>query len=127
MTLPGYSADASLYLSWGWYQGHSGQTFDAPRVVAQQDCQSQCYSQYLQCLSGCGCPAGYTNCGGRCVDLRFDGSNCGACGQRCATPRYPGLFCFNGRCLCEYGRAQCCDIDDAGNCTQCLTPPRRCP
>jgi hypothetical protein len=127
MSLPGYYAHASFYKTSRWYFGRGrAQAFAEPQVVAQQDCQSQCYAQYPQCLSGCGCPPGYTNCNGTCVDLNFDASNCGACGNRCNTSKYPGLFCWGGKCQCLYPH-NCCATDDAGNCTECLTPPHRCP
>lgn len=127
MSLPGYSAEASHYkTSLSYYGGGWTQGFATSQVIAQQDCQSQCSAQYQQCLSTCGCPAGYTLCGGRCVDTNFDGSNCGGCGNRCNTAKYPGLFCWYGRCTCEY-RNGCCEWDDAGNCTVCLKPPMQCP
>lgn len=106
MNMPGLTAGASLYKSSRQYFLGTGWTSVADShlalpplqpaglVVAQQDCQSQCASQYQQCLNSCGCPPGYTNCGGTCVDLNFDTSNCGACGHRCNN--YPGLFCGNG-------------------------------
>jgi len=126
MGLPGYSADASHYkTSLSYYGAGGAQLFGASAVVAQQDCQSQCSTQYQQCVSGC-CPPGYTNCNGTCVDLNFDGSNCGVCGNRCNTSQYPGLFCWGGKCVCLYKNG-CCEVDDAGNCTVCVKPPMQCP
>ena len=44
----------------------------------------------------CGCPAGFTDCSGNCVDLDSDADNCGECGRAC-----PGSsICRNGL-LCE--------------------------
>jgi hypothetical protein len=134
MNMPGFAADASLSKSRWSYRGYGGTSSGADAsltVIAQQDCQSQCASQFQQCLSNCGCPPGFTNCGGICSDLNFDGSNCGTCGHICRgrvlSP--PGLhpspfFCFNGRCLCQF---ECCEEDEAGNCTQCAIPPAQCP
>jgi hypothetical protein len=133
MNIPGYAAEASLYKSTSLYWGHGGisSAADAPlQVVMQQDCQSQCYSQYQQCLNTCGCPSGYTNCGGICTVLDFDISNCGACGHICKGKvlRRPGdrrgLYCFYGRCACD---GECCVTDEAGNCTYCAVPPYQCP
>jgi len=128
MSLLAYTADASLYKTSQWYFGRGGaQGSEVQQVVAPQDCQGQCDAQYQQCLSTCNiCPPGYTQCGGTCVDLNFDGSNCGSCGNRCNTSKYPGLFCWGGKCRCLYKNG-CCDWDDAGNCTQCLKPPMQCP
>jgi hypothetical protein len=44
-----------------------------------------------QCLDGC--PGGLLRCGGACVDLRNDATNCGACGARCGA----GETCVTGR------------------------------
>jgi len=126
MSLPSYSAEASHYkTSLSYYGGGWTPGLTTSSVIAQQDCQSQCSAQYQQCLSGCGCPSGYTNCNGTCVDTDFDGSNCGACGNRCNSSQYPGIFCWGGKCRCLYPH-NCCATDAAGNCTECPTPPRRC-
>lgn len=37
-------------------------------------------------LGACGCPKGFTNCGGDCRDLTSDDQSCGACGTRCTAP-----------------------------------------
>src|SRR5204863_9626401 len=57
--------------------------------------------------------------GGRCVDLRTDSANCGACGN--------GLTCQNGACMmpvCPNGtlpcNGQCVDVStDPANCGGC--------
>jgi len=67
--------------------------------------------------SEAGCPTGMTLCGGVCVDLMSDPSNCGACGDPCAgcciggacTPE--GASCSDGD-LCTYG-----DTCQAGTCS----------
>jgi len=56
----------------------------------------------------CGCPDGWTDCGGKCVDLKHgDRNNCGACGRRCSK----GLDenCMNGTCVmaCDEHHADC--------------------
>jgi hypothetical protein len=40
------------------------------------------------------CAAGYALCGSSCVDLGFDGTNCGTCGHRCASEQ----TCREGAC-----------------------------
>jgi hypothetical protein len=47
---------------------------------------------------GCTCPPGQTACGGRCVDLNTDVSNCGACGTQCGQGGQPPC-CVQGRCV----------------------------
>jgi len=91
MSMPGFAAEASLHKSWWSYRGGTSSGANVPpSIVFQQDCRSQCDSQYQQYLSNCVCPPGLTNCNGVCTDLRFDGSNCGACGHAC-TGRSSGL------------------------------------
>jgi hypothetical protein len=71
MNILGFTAEASLCKSRWSYCGYGGTLSgaDAPlNVVVQQDCQSQCASQY-----------------------------------------------------------ECCEEDEAGNCTQCAIPPAQCP
>lgn len=46
----------------------------------------------VRCISGqCGCPSGLVDCGGDCVDTRFDDMNCGACHNEC--PPFPDDGC----------------------------------
>ncbi|AKV01117.1 Tryptophan synthase alpha chain [Labilithrix luteola] len=62
----------------------------------------------VECLDGrCGCPDGYTNCGGSCVDLSSDDSNCGQCQLDCksnqpadaeAPPPHMYYGCKAGQC-----------------------------
>jgi PEGA domain/Stigma-specific protein, Stig1/Cysteine-rich secretory protein family len=53
------------------------------------------------------CPAGKTNCHGRCVDINFDAQNCGYCDGTCFDP----AVCCNGECV---------DITwDSENCGSC--------
>jgi hypothetical protein len=48
------------------------------------------------------CPDGLTMCGGVCVDLMWDGNNCGACGNQCAPLEYCSLGQCWGTCVgCE--------------------------
>ena len=50
------------------------------------------------CAAGrCGCPAGQTLCGGSCVSLATDRSNCGACGNVCGS----SATCSGGACQCS--------------------------
>jgi hypothetical protein len=50
------------------------------------------------------CPAGQVRCGGNCVDLATNSSNCGTCGTTCGA----GDFCDNGYC-CPAGTEICAD------------------
>jgi hypothetical protein len=47
-----------------------------------------------ECTNLCVCDAGYTSCGGNCVDLANDGNNCGGCGNSCGM----GHSCVGGNC-----------------------------
>ncbi len=49
------------------------------------------------------CDPGLTNCGGTCADLTSNPSNCGACGNSCATG-----FCCDGTCGTDCGGGICC-------------------
>jgi hypothetical protein len=51
------------------------------------------------------CPAGFTDCGGVCVDLQHDDYDCGACGFACNA----GDYCSGGACV-------------PGSCTSDLAP-----
>ncbi|MBL8684522.1 MAG: hypothetical protein JNK05_35435 [Myxococcales bacterium] len=53
------------------------------------------------CTSGvCACPSGFTNCGGRCVNLNIDSGNCGACGAACVV----GAGCCGRMCVTGIGQ-----------------------
>lgn len=70
------------------------------------------------CSGGrCLCPTGYTDCGGACVDLRYDAYNCGACGRVCAG----GTVCSNGVCVCPPGLTDC-----GGTCVDLASDPSHC-
>ena len=45
----------------------------------------------------CVCPTGQTSCANRCVDVRTDVMNCGACGVACSA----GRTCANGVCIAQ--------------------------
>lgn len=69
-----------------------------------------------------GCADGLTACGGACVDLAKDVSNCGACGQACM----PDQGCNGGDCgiLCAPGQSvcdgACASLDmNPANCGSC--------
>ena len=68
--------------------------------------------------SACQCSAGATACGNACVDTQTSLSNCGACGNVCASP----LVCQGGACVCPFvmcGEA-CIDTQSEGlNCGSC--------
>ncbi|MCB9593694.1 MAG: hypothetical protein H6719_13255 [Sandaracinaceae bacterium] len=70
------------------------------------------------------CTGGTTECGGSCVDTRFDPSNCGGCGTTCGT----GETCLSGTCTpqgsCTGALVQCGGTcvdprNDPGNCGSC--------
>ena len=47
------------------------------------------------------CPAGTTNCQGKCVDLQTNQNNCGQCRRVCSQ----GQICQGGTCLADLGSA----------------------
>ncbi len=49
-------------------------------------CGTACPAGSICWNGGCGCPSGYTQCGGSCVKLDEDDENCGACGKECTEP-----------------------------------------
>jgi hypothetical protein len=86
------------------------------------------------CVIGC---SDDSRCGGakccdhRCADTTSDGDNCGACGQRCASP-HERSTCVNSTCVpagCEPGYGDCngdpadgCEANlhiDLANCSAC--------
>lgn len=79
-----------------------------------------------------GCPAGQTYCGGRCLDLASDPTNCGVCGMNCRTlagvdPDH--VVCAAGRCVldraCLAERGDC-DGDATTGCEADLTTATNC-
>lgn len=102
----------------------------------------------VRCIEGrCGCPAGLTDCDGRCVDIQSSNVHCGSCGFTCAdhppadagdVPPNMAYVCQAGqcsalRCIANGGEywADCngdasdgCEINlrtDASNCGRCGT------
>jgi hypothetical protein len=82
---------------------------------------------------GVPCPNGLTNCGGTCVDLKSDPSNCGGCGSACAQPAGGGTAaCVSFQCTvkCEAGDHVCSGVCTSAksvatcgtSCTPCPTP-----
>ena len=74
-------------------------------IAAQ--CGNLCGGSTPYCNQGTctACPPGQTLCTGSCVDLAFDGANCGACGNVCDewTP-----VCNQGTCIvCQEGLTDC--------------------
>jgi hypothetical protein len=55
------------------------------------------------------CGAGLTNCGGTCVNLATDPTQCGRCGNACATPANADRTCAAGACgfTCNAGFGDC--------------------
>ena len=76
------------------------------RAMSRFACLMPLFSVALVASAGCGrsalpiegptpCGLGVVQCGGLCVDTRFDPQNCGSCGHACD----PGQFCNIGRCV----------------------------
>jgi hypothetical protein len=75
------------------------------------------------------CSTGYTPCSGDCVNTQNDKSNCGACGNKCAS----GEFCVKGSCatvsvgglnveqICSTGYTPC-----SGTCVNTKTDTSNC-
>lgn len=57
----------------------------------------------------CGCPPPFTNCGGRCVDLKTNDYECGACGVACAPddPEPPPPHAYYGCAESTCGHLKC--------------------
>ncbi|NMC71135.1 MAG: hypothetical protein GYA57_13855, partial [Myxococcales bacterium] len=65
------------------------------------------------------CPAGLSWCVDRCVDIRVDPDNCGACGTTCAEDEVCGEFAC--RFACPAGTTDC-----SRSCVDLLHDPRHC-
>ena len=66
------------------------------------------------------CSSGLEDCGGACVDLQTDSTNCGSCGTLCGS----GLVCANGSCSnsgCDTGKTEC-----SGSCVNLQNDPGHC-
>ena len=66
-----------------------------------------------------GCTGTLTPCSAVCVDLLGDGTNCGACGHACASPK---TACAAGQCTCPIAECGGGCIDtavDTANCGAC--------
>jgi hypothetical protein len=70
-------------------------------------------------LTDSGCAVGQEVCGGLCVSLQSDASNCGACSVVCPE----GTVCSSGQCVsqCAVGETQC-----GSNCVDTATDPSHC-
>jgi hypothetical protein len=107
------------------------------KIVAVDPCKAFCTckntKQKNQCLATCKacdndtkrltgscgaytcCGTGLSACGGYCVNLKDDFSNCGSCGKQCAVPdSYESGACISGQC--EYWCVEGADYCD-GHCT----------
>lgn len=73
-------------------------------------CGNKC-ADGVRCINGiCGCPLGFTDCNGNCIDLSSNDYNCGACNFSCqdqppqplpdggAIPPHMYLGCMEGKC-----------------------------
>jgi len=86
------------------------------------DCASGTVCLDGVCASpGATCAAGETECGGTCVDLASDPSNCGACGSACAA----GATCGSGVCATTIttvdGGAACSTDSDCPAGSDCVS------
>ncbi|MBW2263117.1 MAG: hypothetical protein JRG91_14185 [Deltaproteobacteria bacterium] len=79
-------------------------------------------SMAVSCAAGEVCTSGYFDCGGVCVDLLYDSTNCGSCGVMCDQ----GQVCENGVCVlsCVEGHTDCSGVcrdlmSDDYNCGSC--------
>lgn len=81
------------------------------------------------------CPAGRVLCGGACVDVRGDASNCGGCGIVCTAGPNGTPACSAGMCAltcaigfgdCDHNVATGCEVDLGGDETHCGTCSTEC-
>jgi hypothetical protein len=72
--------------------------------------------------SGGACAYGMTRCGGTCVDLNMDTSNCGGCGQVCITGAACNGIWNSGECSCDNPPYHDC----GGVCVNLNTDPAHC-
>lgn len=131
------------------YADCNGIIDDGCEVYLEEDsancgaCGKKC-APGVRCQDGkCGCPLGYVDCNGSCVDLDTNGNNCGACGNVCRNPEDAGpappnaqYVCAGGECgklACHFFYADCnhdlgsatgdgCEIrtsNDPKNCGKC--------
>ncbi|MEQ9080020.1 MAG: hypothetical protein RLP09_39525, partial [Sandaracinaceae bacterium] len=78
------------------------------------------------CTASCGAPL--TDCSGSCTDTRVDPSNCGGCGAACPGVTNATSVCATSTCnyVCDSGFADCnvssadgCEVDVAGDVSNC--------
>ena len=79
----------------GWCGGDGcGGECGCPNGFVCDENSNSCYDA--------GCPAGSAMCGDACVDLLFDGLNCGACGHQCQPLEFCSWGVCEGSCIgCE--------------------------
>ena len=110
-------------------------------------CGNVCKDGEICWKGACGCPSGFSTCGGECKNLQADNSSCGACDSECVAPNAndpawqcgPGIQpsstqwgCTGGGCsiVCEAFRGNCdanlcangCEVNlrtDKLNCGTC--------
>lgn len=69
------------------------------------------------------CAVGEARCGGACIKLESDSTNCGACGRNCPFE----ASCQSGECVCPDDLTPCVDacvdiLTDELHCGQCEHP-----
>jgi hypothetical protein len=72
------------------------------------------------------CPAGFSPCNARCVDLRSDPAHCGACDAACGDGSAPaGAACIAATCACT-GAETACTADETIACVSTSSDDRHC-
>jgi hypothetical protein len=68
-----------------------------------------------------GCPSGWKDCGGVCLDIRNDVNNCGDCAVACPPALHADPVCMSSECgtVCQAGWS---DPDGDGACDVACTP-----
>ena len=122
MTLPGHTAEVSLYRSKRPYGGDTRRGRSTAAGIVAQDCSEDCARDWMLCNIGCG--AGSAGVGAL-ICLGVCGVVLGICFNKCPVPGGGGVGGGGG--CCPPGR-RCCGSCATGRCDDvCVGPHQSCP